>query len=103
MLGQFRRNNIKILDIFHCPHSPSARCGCRKPNPGMFFQAEAKHNIDMTKSWMIGDKEADIKAANLAGINNTILVRSGHKIEENNSNAMIILDSIVQSKEIIKT
>ncbi len=39
-------------------------------------------NIDMSKSWMIGDKEADIKAANAAGINQTILVKSGHKIDE---------------------
>ena len=48
------------------------------------------------------DKETDIKAANLAGINNTILVRSGHKIEECNSNSNFIIDSISQSLKIIK-
>jgi len=52
---------------------------------------------------MIGDKVTDIEAANLAGINNTILVRSGHKIDESNSNSNFIIDSIDQSKEIIKT
>ena len=51
---------------------------------------------------MIGDIETDIKAANLAGINNTILVRSGHKIEECNSNSNFIIDSISQSLKIIK-
>jgi D-glycero-D-manno-heptose 1,7-bisphosphate phosphatase len=55
----------------------------------------------MTKSWMIGDKEVDVIAANSAGIDNTILVRSGHRIDESNSNAKIILDSILQTKQII--
>jgi D-glycero-D-manno-heptose 1,7-bisphosphate phosphatase len=50
---------------------------------------------------MIGDKEADIKAANTAGIQNTILVKSGHEIDENNSNAKFILGSIERAKEVI--
>jgi len=50
---------------------------------------------------MIGDKEADIQAANAAGIQNTILVKSGHAIDEKNSNAKFILDSINQVKEVI--
>ena len=103
MLAQFEKNNIDILDIFYCPHGPNSTCDCRKPNPGMFIEAKAKHNIDMTKSWMIGDKEVDVIAANSAGIDNTILVRSGHRIDEPNSNAKIILDSILQTKQIIKS
>jgi histidinol phosphatase-like enzyme len=55
----------------------------------------------MEKSWMIGDKERDIIAANSAGIDNTILIRSSHRIDELNSNAKIILDSIQQLKQII--
>ena len=57
----------------------------------------------MMDSWMIGDSESDVSAANMAGISNTILVRSGHLIDELNSNAKFILDSIKQSKEVIKT
>ena len=48
-----------------------------------------------------GDKERDIIAANSAGIDNTILVRSGHRIDESNSNAKIIINSIRQAKQII--
>ena len=101
MLDQFRYKNINILDIFHCPHGPDSTCDCRKPKPGMFLKAKAKHNTDMEKSWMIGDKERDIVAANSAGIVNTILVRSGHRIDESNSNASFILDLIQQAKQII--
>ena len=101
MLEQFQYKNVNILDVFHCPHGPDSNCDCRKPKPGMFLKAKAKHNTDMEKSWMIGDKERDIIAANLAGIDNTILVRSGHRIDESISNAKITLDSILQTKQII--
>ena len=101
MLNQFKEKGIQILDAFHCPHGPKSNCECRKPKPGMFLEAKIKHNIDMKYSWMIGDKEADVKAANASGIQNTILVRSGHKIDESNSNAKFFLDSIQQSKLVI--
>ena len=101
MLAQFKEENINILDIFHCPHGPNSTCDCRKPKPGMFLKAKTKHRIDMEKSWMIGDKEADVIAANAAGIEKTILVRSGHKIDESKSKASFFLDSIQQAKQII--
>ena len=103
MLGQFNDNGINILDIFYCPHSPESTCNCRKPKPGMLIEAKNKYNISMKDSWMIGDKETDIEAANLAGITNTILVRSGHLIDESNPNSKFTIDSIKQSKEVIKT
>ena len=101
MLDQFIYKNINILDIFHCPHGPGSTCDCRKPRPGMFLKAKDKHNTDMEKSWLIGDKEVDVIAANAAGIENTILVRSGHRIDESKSKARFILDSIQQAKQII--
>ena len=102
MLGQFKINNIEILDVIHCPHLPSDFCDCRKPKPGMLLTAKSKHNIDMKNSWMIGDKENDIKAANNAGIMNTILVKSGHNVDEFNSNAKFILDSVKNIRHAIK-
>ena len=101
MLGQFIYKNINILDIFHCPHGPGSTCDCRKPKPGMFLKAKDKHNTDMEKSWLIGDKEVDVIAANAAGIENTILVRSGHRIDASISKARFILDSIQQAKQVI--
>ncbi|MDB4037957.1 D-glycero-beta-D-manno-heptose 1,7-bisphosphate 7-phosphatase [Candidatus Thioglobus sp.] len=101
MLKQFKAKQIDILDVFHCPHGPEDMCECRKPMPGMFFQAQNKHNIDMKNSWLIGDKEADIIAAKNSGINNTILVKSGHKIDESKSIAKYILNSIKESVKVI--
>ncbi len=101
MLEQFKDQGVDILDVFFCPHGPESNCDCRKPKPGMFNQANDKHDINIKNSWMIGDKEADIQAANAAGIQNTILVKSGHAIDEKNSKAKFILNSIEQAKKVI--
>ena len=101
MVSQFMKNNISILDTFHCPHLPDSGCNCRKPKPGMLLNAKNKYDIDMNQSWMIGDKETDITAAISSGINNTILVKSGHKINEADSRAKFIIDSIKQSSQLI--
>ena len=101
MLKQFQKRSIEILDIFHCPHGPESDCNCRKPKPGMFFMAQNKHDINMTNSWLIGDKEDDIIAGISSGIFNTILVRSGHKINENSTKAKFIINSIQDSNNII--
>ena len=103
MLDQFNIKGISILDIYYCPHGPKSHCECRKPKPGMLIEAKNKYNISMKDSWMIGDSETDIEAANAAGIFNTILVRSGHLIDESNSNSKFTIDSIKQSNEVIKT
>jgi D-glycero-D-manno-heptose 1,7-bisphosphate phosphatase len=101
MITQFNKNNIQILDTFHCPHIPGSGCNCRKPKPGMLLEAKKKYNINMLESWLIGDKEDDISAANSSGIFNTILVRSGHKIDESRSNAKYFLDSIHESISVV--
>tara|TARA_B110000008_G_scaffold77350_1_gene78816 strand:- start:71 stop:598 length:528 start_codon:yes stop_codon:yes gene_type:complete len=102
MINQFKLNKVEILDVFYCPHSNESNCECRKPKPGMFLAAKNKHNINMKESWMIGDSERDITAAYLAGITNTIIVRSGHKIDEENSKAKFYIDSIKDISSLIK-
>jgi D-glycero-D-manno-heptose 1,7-bisphosphate phosphatase len=101
MIEQLSSNGIEILDVLYCPHSPDDNCSCRKPNPGLLLEAKKRHNIEMKCSWIIGDKEDDIKAANSAGITQTVLVKSGQTIDEDKSNAKFILKSIQETLEII--
>jgi D-glycero-D-manno-heptose 1,7-bisphosphate phosphatase len=103
MLSEFKKNGVSILDVFYCPHLPDSNCTCRKPKPGMLLEAQNKHNINMQNSWLIGDKEADIIAARNSNITNTILVRSGHQINEANSEAKFVIDSVQQTNKIITT
>lgn len=67
----------RIQDIFYCPHTPDERCDCRKPEPGMIFSAQKKYNIDVDRSWMVGDSARDIECGVNAGCGHTILVQTG--------------------------
>ena len=102
LTNRFKEKRIDILDSFHCPHIPDENCSCRKPMPGMFLAAKKTYDIDMKKSWMIGDKETDIQAAIASGISNTILVSSGHTIEKESSLAQYFLNSIKESSQVIR-
>jgi D-glycero-D-manno-heptose 1,7-bisphosphate phosphatase len=101
MLVQFNNNDVDILDVFFCPHGAKSACKCRKPQPGMLLEARDKYGINMKDSWVIGDKETDIDAAGSAGIDNTILVKSGHSVDEMNTKAKFILESIKASTQIV--
>ena len=69
--------------IYICPHHPSATleyyrlvCECRKPEPGLLFQAANEHGINLSTSFMVGDRITDIIAGNKAGCR-TVLVQTG--------------------------
>lgn len=78
--------------IYYCPHHPDKGesnelpeykidCNCRKPKPGMLFKAAEDFNIDLSKSFMIGDTERDIIAGRRAGCT-TVGVRTGHGVKK---------------------
>jgi len=102
MLEEFEKHGAKITKIYHCPHAPNDGCECRKPKPGMFLEAKKEFDIDMGSSWMIGDKEGDIEAANSAGIGQTILVKSGHEIDEANTKAAFVVNGVFDTITLIK-
>ncbi|MBJ7525718.1 MAG: HAD family hydrolase [Sphingomonadaceae bacterium] len=67
-------NNVKIEEIYYCPHLPEEKCACRKPSPGLILQAEREHAINLRRSFMIGDKLSDVKAGLRAGVGTNILI-----------------------------
>jgi heptosyltransferase-2 len=74
-------NNIFIKqygfdDFYYCPHHPDDHCLCRKPEPKMLLRARAEHRIDLKKSYVIGDKEADMLLSKAVGAKG-ILVQTG--------------------------
>lgn len=74
MKNELLKKGIRIDAIYHCSHAPEANCECRKPKSGMFRRAIKDFDIDVTQSWMIGDKPSDIEAAKGVGIDNTVLL-----------------------------
>jgi D-glycero-D-manno-heptose 1,7-bisphosphate phosphatase len=79
-----RASGGRIGGWYFCPHHPNARieplrvaCDCRKPGPGMIRQARSEHAIDLSRSFVVGDKIADVGLG--AGVGaQSILVKTGY-------------------------
>lgn len=98
MQEQLREKTSFCFDkIYHCPHSPSENCICRKPKIGMIQNALKDFSIDLEQSFLIGDNESDIECAINAGIKTQILLTKDKKI----SKATYIIDNFQKAHSII--
>ena len=61
------KSGTDVDDIFYCPHDWDDGCFCRKPNPGMLFEAQKKYSLNLSECYLIGDDERDIVAGETAG------------------------------------
>lgn len=59
-LEVMQRNGVPITASYVCTHAPEECCECRKPSPFLLRRAAAEHALDLSASWMIGDREGDI-------------------------------------------
>ena len=83
----FQDNALHLLDFYYCPHHPQGRiaeyakeCRCRKPLPGLIWQAQEEHDIDLDHSWVIGDILDDIECGKQAGCR-AVLINNGKETE----------------------
>ena len=92
MLGQFKKENVIVTKIYHCPHHPafSGECECRKPKPKMILDAQKEFDIDLNQSILVGDKNSDIEAGINAGIGSNFLITTGHKVDKNSFDVRVI-------------
>ena len=61
------REQLPVDDIKVCPHIDADRCACRKPNPGMILAAAREHNLDLSRSYLVGDRWKDTLAGRAVG------------------------------------
>lgn len=83
LCAELQSVGIHVDAIYFCPHHVdgsvkrlAVACGCRKPEPGMLHQAAADLNLDLERSWLVGDILDDVEAGNRVGCR-TILVDLG--------------------------
>lgn len=76
---------LPLDDFFTCFHDDSDECSCRKPLPGLLRQAADKYNIDLSASYVIGDRWRDVDAGSAAGCR-TVLIDYGYD-EQSSSRA----------------
>jgi D-glycero-D-manno-heptose 1,7-bisphosphate phosphatase len=81
MLDVLRAAGAEIEAVLICPHTPDDACDCRKPEPGLLFEAAGSHDVDLEASWMIGDAESDVVAGIGAGCE-TVLVLTGRGADQ---------------------
>lgn len=60
--------SLPLDDILVCYHDNAAACDCRKPNPGLVLRGALKHDVDLKRSFLIGDRWKDIEAGRRAGL-----------------------------------
>ncbi len=75
--------------VYACPHHPQGKGAfahpdhpARKPNPGMLLQAAADFALDLSRSWLVGDKAIDVEAAKRAGLAGALQVATGYGAAE---------------------
>lgn len=92
---------VTLDGIYFCPHAPRENCKCRKPLPELMLRASADLDLDLSRSFVIGDKPADIGLALAVGAK-PILVRTGYGAESEHdpmiqSSATHIVDTIADA------
>jgi D-glycero-D-manno-heptose 1,7-bisphosphate phosphatase len=85
-----------LTKIYFCPHTPEARCACRKPNLALMDQAAAELNFSPRDSVVIGDKESDIEFALRAGAR-AVLISSETPYRSKKSAASVIVTSLLEA------
>ena len=102
---------VKIDAAYYCFHHRKGivpeyaiDCDCRKPKPGLFLRAAKDLDIDLSASFMIGDKESDLEAGLNAGCCGVALVRTGHGVHQNIEKipqAIDVGDVLTAAKELL--
>ncbi|MBI5846787.1 MAG: lipopolysaccharide heptosyltransferase II [Nitrospirae bacterium] len=84
--------------FYYCPHHPDEHCACRKPEPAMLIQARNDHGIDLKRSFVVGDKDVDMRLAKAAGAK-AILVKTGKA--ESSSHADAVVEGLAEAVRTI--
>jgi D-glycero-D-manno-heptose 1,7-bisphosphate phosphatase len=107
-IHQHMRGALPLDDVRVCYHTDAHGCQCRKPKPGMLLDAAAAWEIDLRRSFMVGDRWRDIEAGRAAGCR-TILIGSGyaerpatgfdHQVESLLDASRVILNQEVHTRD----
>jgi heptosyltransferase-2 len=84
--------------FFYCPHLPEENCSCRKPEPGMLHDARRRYGIDLRRSYVVGDKDADTQLARVVGAK-AVFVKTGQ--QTSSADADVSADGLKEAVDFI--
>ncbi len=73
MASELKKQGAIIHEVVYCPHKPKAGCDCRKPNSKLIVDLADTYDVDLSKSYMVGDTDTDIIAGKRAGTKGVFL------------------------------
>ncbi|MGI8821264.1 MAG: D-glycero-alpha-D-manno-heptose-1,7-bisphosphate 7-phosphatase [Chthoniobacterales bacterium] len=96
-----RQIGAGVIDgSYFCPHVPEDGCACRKPSAELIFQAQREHDLDLGRSFMVGDKQIDAECGRAAGLR-TILVQTGQETHAEKTAADWIAHDLQEAADLI--
>ena len=99
-INNFLLKEIKLDDFFVCYHDDKDNCDCRKPKPGLLLQASKKWDVNLKKSFIVGDRWRDIQAGEKVGCKTIFLEYNYKDIKPKNPN--FITDTLLNATYIIE-
>jgi D-glycero-D-manno-heptose 1,7-bisphosphate phosphatase len=99
LMNAFLSSELPIDDFKTCYHDGGDKCNCRKPLPGALVEAAQERNIDLSKSFMVGDRWRDVEAGASAGCKTFFI---NYRYAEKKPDAPdFIVSSLLEAKKII--
>lgn len=93
------RQHLRLDDVMVCPHDDADQCACRKPRDGMLREAAARWSVDLSASYMVGDRWRDIEAGRRAGC---ITVHVDRQYDERRPEAPnFVVSALPQAADVI--
>ena len=113
LIDELSKTNSFIDAEFYCLHHPQAVvpdlkevCDCRKPKPGLLIKAYDELDIQLEKSWMVGDGLTDIQSGKGAGCRTILIGKEKcelcHRMEQENARPDFICENLLQAASVIK-
>lgn len=99
LIDTLRKKAINIDKVYYCPHTDKNNCKCRKPNVGMLINAVKDLDINLNKSWIIGDDIRDIMMGRSANLNT---IKIGAKLPANSHlEPHFYVNNLLEAAEIV--
>ena len=98
-MNRILQQTLPLTGIKVCFHSQTDGCACRKPKPGMLIEAAREFDLDLSQSYVVGDRKSDIEAGNAAG-GFTIYIDQGYQ-EPSPEDADKRVHSLTEARDLI--
>jgi histidinol-phosphate phosphatase family protein len=100
MITELAKEGARVDAIYYCPHHPNDKCDCRKPKPKLVLQAAKEYNINLKRSFVVGDLEMDVDLGKAVGCK-SILIKGSSSVSDEKMNPDAVASDLLEAAQII--